>query len=117
MIAIRTSGAAGIWKPTFGRPEIPSKNDLKALKIFDVNWEVADRSAQLVREYKSKGRILGVADALIAGTCLLHNLTLVTYNVIGRGDRAKKDILKGVQYAIGPRRKKEVNLAGLSGLA
>jgi predicted nucleic acid-binding protein len=53
---------------------------LKALKIFDVNWEVADRSAQLVREYKSKGRTLGVADALIAGTCLLHGLTLVTYN-------------------------------------
>jgi tRNA(fMet)-specific endonuclease VapC len=53
---------------------------LKALKIFDVNWEVADRSAQLVREYKSKGRTLGVADALIAGTCLLHDLTLVTYN-------------------------------------
>jgi tRNA(fMet)-specific endonuclease VapC len=53
---------------------------LKALKIFDVNWEVADRSAQLVREYKSKGRTLGVADALIAGTCLYHDLTLVTYN-------------------------------------
>jgi len=53
---------------------------LKALKIFDINWEVADRSAQLVREYQSKGRTLGVADALIAGTCLLHNLTLVTYN-------------------------------------
>ena len=53
---------------------------LKALKIFDVTWEVADRSAQLVREYQSKGRTLGVADALIAGTCLLHNLTLVTYN-------------------------------------
>ena len=53
---------------------------LKALKIFDVTWEVADRSAQLVREYQSKGRTLGVADALIAGTCLLHSLTLVTYN-------------------------------------
>jgi tRNA(fMet)-specific endonuclease VapC len=53
---------------------------LKALKIFDINWEVADRSAQLVREYKSKGKTLGVADALIAGTCLYHDLTLVTYN-------------------------------------
>jgi predicted nucleic acid-binding protein len=53
---------------------------LKALKIFDVTGEVADRSAQLVREYQSRGRTLGVADALIAGTCLLHNLTLVTYN-------------------------------------
>ena len=53
---------------------------LKALKIFDINWEAADRSAQLVREYKSKGQTLGVADALIAGTCLYHDLTLVTYN-------------------------------------
>jgi predicted nucleic acid-binding protein len=53
---------------------------LKALTIYDVNWEVADRSAQLVREYKSKGQSLSAADALIAGTCFLHNLTLVTYN-------------------------------------
>jgi len=53
---------------------------LKALKIFDINWEVADRSAQLVREYKSKGQTLGVAEALIAGTCLYHDFTLVTYN-------------------------------------
>jgi tRNA(fMet)-specific endonuclease VapC len=53
---------------------------LKALTIYDVNWEVADRSAQLVREYKSKGQTLGAADALIASTCLIHNLTLVTYN-------------------------------------
>ena len=53
---------------------------LKALKIFDINWEIADRSADLVPGYKSKGRVLGLADALIAGTCLIHNLTLVTCN-------------------------------------
>lgn len=60
--------------------EEATRRFLKALRIFDVNWEIAERSAQLVREHKSKGSTLGVADALIAGTCLLHDLTLVTYN-------------------------------------
>jgi predicted nucleic acid-binding protein len=52
---------------------------LKALKIFEVNREVAALSAKIVREQKSKGLTLGLGGAVITGTCLLNNLTLVTY--------------------------------------
>ena len=34
--------------------EEATRRFLKALEIFEVNWEVADRAAQLVREYKSR---------------------------------------------------------------
>jgi predicted nucleic acid-binding protein len=53
---------------------------LKALKVFEVNREVASQAAKIVRDQKSKGLTLGLGDAIIAGTCLLNNLTLVTYN-------------------------------------
>lgn len=53
---------------------------LKALKVFDVSREVASKAAQIVRDHKSKGLTLGLGDAIIAGTCLINNLILVTYN-------------------------------------
>jgi predicted nucleic acid-binding protein len=53
---------------------------LKALKVFDVNREVASKAAQLVRDKKLKGLSLGLGDAIIAGTCMINNLILVTYN-------------------------------------
>ena len=53
---------------------------LKALKVFDINREVASKAAQIVRDHKLKGLSLGLGDALIAGTCLINNLILVTYN-------------------------------------
>jgi tRNA(fMet)-specific endonuclease VapC len=53
---------------------------LKALKVFEVNREVASLAAKIIRDQKSKGLTLGLGDAIITGTCLLNNLTLVTYN-------------------------------------
>jgi len=52
----------------------------KYLKVFDVNREIAGKAAQLIREYKGKGVTLNIPDAVIASTCILHNLILVTYN-------------------------------------
>jgi predicted nucleic acid-binding protein len=34
-----------------------------------------------VRDLRFRGMTLGLADAIIAATCLIHGLTLVTYNV------------------------------------
>ena len=42
--------------------------------------EVASQAAKIVRDQKSKGLTLGLGDAIIAGTCLVNKLTLVTYN-------------------------------------
>ena len=53
---------------------------LKSLKIFDVNMEIASKAAQLIREYKAKGITLDLPDSVIAATCILHELILVTCN-------------------------------------
>ncbi len=53
---------------------------LGSLKIFDVNREIANNAAHLIREYKIKGITLDLPDGVIAGTCLLHDLILVTCN-------------------------------------
>ena len=51
-----------------------------SLKVFDVNREIGGKAAQLIREYKGKGVTLDIPDAIIASTCILHGLILVTYN-------------------------------------
>jgi len=53
---------------------------LKSLKVFDVNSEIAGKAAHLIRENKGQGITLDIPDAIIASTCVLHNLILVTYN-------------------------------------
>lgn len=58
------------------------KTDIFAdsLEIFDINAETARIGAFYVREYKKKGVTLNLIDCLIAATCILNNLILVTYN-------------------------------------
>jgi hypothetical protein len=53
---------------------------LKSLRIFDVNMEIASKAAQLIRRYKARGVTLDLPDSVIAATCILHELILVTYN-------------------------------------
>ncbi len=53
---------------------------LRSLRIFDVNREIANKAAQLIREYKIKGITIDLPDAVIAGTCILHDLILATLN-------------------------------------
>lgn len=53
---------------------------LKYLRVFDINREIASKAARLIREYKGKRVTLDIRDAVIASTCMLHDLILVTYN-------------------------------------
>jgi predicted nucleic acid-binding protein len=53
---------------------------LESLKVFDVNTEIAKIATQLIREYKVKGVTIDIPDSIIASTCILHDLILVTYN-------------------------------------
>jgi len=53
---------------------------LGSLRVFDVNRKIANRAALLIRGYKAKGVKIEVPDAVIAGTCILNELVLVTYN-------------------------------------
>lgn len=52
----------------------------KSLKIIDVNLEIANKAAHLISEYRIKGITVDIPDAVIAGTCILHDLVLVTFN-------------------------------------
>jgi predicted nucleic acid-binding protein len=54
---------------------------LRALTVLPVDRDVAEQAGEIVRGLRAKGETLGLADALIAATCLLHGLTLVTLNV------------------------------------
>ena len=53
---------------------------LESLKVFDVNMNIAKIAARLIREYKAKGVTIDIPNSIIAGTCILHDLILVTYN-------------------------------------
>ena len=53
---------------------------LGSLKVFDVNMDIARIAAQLIRQYKAKGVAIDIPDSIIASTCILHDLMLVTYN-------------------------------------
>ena len=53
---------------------------LKSLRIFDVHWGIADNAALLIREYRTKGITVDIPDAIIASTCILHDLVLITFN-------------------------------------
>ena len=52
---------------------------LKSLRIFDVDLEIASKAAQLIRWHKIRGVTLDLPDSVIAATCILHELILVTY--------------------------------------
>lgn len=53
---------------------------LESLKVFDVNMDIAKIAAQLIRDYKAKGVTFEIPDSIIASTCILRDLVLVTYN-------------------------------------
>jgi predicted nucleic acid-binding protein len=53
---------------------------LRSLRTIDVNRDVANMAAKLIREHRAKGVTLDLPDAVIAGSCILYDLILVTYN-------------------------------------
>ncbi len=53
---------------------------LESLKVFDLNTEIAKIAAGLIREDRIKGVTMDIPDAIIASTCIMYDLILVTYN-------------------------------------
>lgn len=53
---------------------------LGSVKVFDVTRQIAGKAGIMVREQRTKGVTLDLPDAVIAATCHLHDLILVTYN-------------------------------------
>lgn len=54
---------------------------LDSLKVFSVDKQVAQKAGEIIRKKRQKEVSVNVNDAIIAATCILHNLTLVTYNI------------------------------------
>ncbi|MDH5363780.1 MAG: type II toxin-antitoxin system VapC family toxin [Dehalococcoidia bacterium] len=53
---------------------------LDSLKVYPLDCQVADKASERITECRRKGTTLGIPDAIIAATCIIHGLTLVTYN-------------------------------------
>jgi predicted nucleic acid-binding protein len=64
------------------KEEIDKTNQfLDSLIVYDVTKEIANLSGKLIREYKKEGKTLNLIDTLIASTCIINGLILVTYNI------------------------------------
>ncbi|MBI4690308.1 MAG: PIN domain-containing protein [Nitrospirae bacterium] len=52
-----------------------------AIKVWEIDKEIADEAANYIVSLKKKGVTLDFVDATIAATCKLKNLTLMTDNI------------------------------------
>ena len=48
--------------------------------IFGLNIEIAESFGKIRKDLKVQGKIIEDLDIFIAATCIVHDLTLVTYN-------------------------------------
>ena len=54
---------------------------LNSLSICDLTRDIANLAGKFIRDYKEEGKTLNLIDTLIASTCIINNLILVTYNI------------------------------------
>lgn len=79
-----------VYVSSFSRLEVVrGMHDRERKRTFDLldsfitismSGEIADLAGELIRSWRSRGVILGDADAIIAASALHNNLTLVTTN-------------------------------------
>lgn len=53
---------------------------LNSLNVYSIDKNMANQAGKYIRDYKKKGVILTIPDAIIAATCILNDLILITYN-------------------------------------
>jgi predicted nucleic acid-binding protein len=53
---------------------------LNSLQVYDLNRAIANKAGEYIREFRNKGITLPLVDTLIATTCIINNLVLVTYD-------------------------------------
>ena len=49
-------------------------------KIVPVSLPIGELATEYIRSWKKKGKILYLVDAVLASSCVFHDLILVTYN-------------------------------------
>ena len=77
-----TVTAFELWAGSTGsqRREAAVNALLAALRVLPLDPTSARTAAQIKADLQSKGRTMGMADALIAGTCVEHGAILLTRN-------------------------------------
>jgi len=63
-----------------GGEERKTTSFLDSLEVYPIDRQVADKASEYIVGCRRKGITLGIPDAIIAATCTIHELTLVTYN-------------------------------------
>ena len=58
-----------------------TRSFLRVLECYSVDRQVAERAGEIVRTLRATGVTVGLADAVVAATCLGNDLTLVTLDV------------------------------------
>ena len=53
---------------------------LRDMKIYEIDWIIAETFARIRKRLREKGSLIDNMDLLIASTCLANDLTLVTNN-------------------------------------
>lgn len=48
---------------------------------FDLDAVFADKAGEVILQAKQANRLVLIPDAIIAATALVHNMTLITFNV------------------------------------
>ncbi|MBI2326851.1 type II toxin-antitoxin system VapC family toxin [Candidatus Curtissbacteria bacterium] len=62
------------------KQEATSADLFKIIKAYPVDKQIAELAVAFAREWQGKGKFLQLVDACIAATCVIYDLTLVTYN-------------------------------------
>lgn len=62
------------------KQEKESADLFKIIEAFPVNKQIAELAVALAREWQKKGKLLQLVDVVIAATCIVNDLILVTYN-------------------------------------
>ena len=57
-----------------------TRDFLNSLEVIPVGRQEGWSAGELIRKYQSQGTTMDFIDAIIAATCIIHNLILVTYN-------------------------------------
>lgn len=60
--------------------ERQTRQFFRSIPVHSLDQSIAEQAGTLSRELRSRGRTIGLADALIAATCLVRGATLVTLN-------------------------------------
>jgi len=79
-IAISSISEMELYVGAFNKKELNFiKKRLQKIEIIDFDKRISRKSAELVFEF-SKSHTLDIPDSIIAATCLVYDISLLTYN-------------------------------------